>query len=66
MRFISGLLLIVFFSGCQTGGGSGPTGEGSSSPANEAESLEYQKAINRCVRTGGSRVVKIMGELKCY
>lgn len=66
MRFISGLLLIVFLSSCQTGGGSGSTGEGSSTPANEAESQDYQKAINRCVRTGGSRVVKIMGELKCY
>ena len=37
-----------------------------STPINENESSEYKKAIMRCYKTGGSRVVKIMGSLKCY
>ena len=37
-----------------------------SEPINEQEQWEYQKAVNRCHRTGGTRVVKIKGELKCY
>ncbi len=55
---------------CQTGGGSGSTAvsgnDTGSAPVNENEAHEYQKAVNRCHRTGGTRVVKIMGELKCY
>ena len=37
-----------------------------STPINENESSEYKKAIMRCYKTGGTRVVKIMGSLKCY
>ena len=37
-----------------------------STPLNEQESLEYKKALVRCYKTGGSRIVKIMGELRCY
>ncbi len=40
--------------------------ENGSEPINEQEQWEYQKAVNRCHRTGGTRVVKIKGELKCY
>jgi hypothetical protein len=52
---------------CQSGGGSNVTGnDGGSDPINEAESKEYKKAIVRCYKTGGTRVVKIMGTLRCY
>ena len=37
-----------------------------SPPVNETEAIEYQKSINRCTKTGGTRVVKIKGELRCY
>jgi len=56
----------AFLSGCQTGGGSVKGNENGSDPVNEQEKYEYQKAIVRCYKTGGTRVVKIMGELRCY
>ena len=40
--------------------------EKGSEPINDAEATEYQRAIVRCYKTGGSRIVKIMGELRCY
>lgn len=40
--------------------------EGGSAPVNETEAKEYQKAILKCYRLGGSRIVKITGELRCY
>ena len=46
---------------------SGITGNDSgSTPVNESEGNEYKKAVVRCYKTGGTRVVKIMGELRCY
>lgn len=51
--------------GCQSGG-SVAGNEGGSDPINEQESNEYKKAVVRCYKTGGTRVVKIMGSLKCY
>jgi hypothetical protein len=49
---------------CQTNGV--PGNENGSTPASEGEAVEYKKAINRCYKSGGTRVVKIMGELRCY
>lgn len=55
----------VLAASCVSGGGM--TGnEAGSEPVNDKEALEYKKAIVRCHKTGGSRVVKIMGELRCY
>ena len=55
---------------CQGGGGGGSgtvTGnESGSAPVNSEEMKEYKKAIMRCYKTGGSRVVKIEGKLNCY
>ena len=53
----------AFSSSCQT---SVSGNEGGSEPINDAETQEYKKAIVRCYKTGGTRVVKIMGELRCY
>jgi hypothetical protein len=62
-------VVVGLMCSCQTGG-AGSTGvsgnDTGSGPVNENEAHEYQKAVNRCHRTGGTRVVKIMGELKCY
>ena len=53
--------------GCQGGGGSNiPGNDNGSEPINDEESVEYKKAIVRCYKTGGTRVVKVMGILKCY
>jgi len=51
---------------CAAGGGGVAGNEGGSEPVNDKEALDYKKAIVRCYKTGGSRVVKIMGELRCY
>ena len=40
--------------------------EKGSAPANNAEVPEYKKAVLRCYKSGGSRVVKIEGRLRCY
>ncbi len=64
-----GLLLLLSVSACSTGGGGGggvSGNENGSEPINGSESLEYKKAVVRCYKTGGTRVVKIMGQLKCY
>ena len=61
----TGMMLVGFgvFS-CQSYEVAG--NEKGSTPQNDQEANDYQRAVNRCHRTGGSRVVKIMGELKCY
>jgi len=66
-------LLIVaaglFITSCETVGGdnSGVLGnELGSQPVNEQEASEYNRAVLRCYRTGGSRVVKIEGRLRCF
>lgn len=68
-RLVCVALLFVLTS-CQTGGDGGGTSvsgnDKGSPPQNSEEASEYQRAVNRCHRTGGTRVVKIMGELKCY
>jgi hypothetical protein len=64
---VASFLVTAMLASCATGGGAGVAGnENGSVPANEVEAHEYQKAVNRCHRTGGTRVVKVMGELKCY
>ncbi len=54
---------------CQTDGSAGEGlqgNEGGSSPTNPTEERAYKRAILKCYKTGGSRVVKIEGELRCY
>ncbi len=69
---VASALLAVFttLSACSNGGGwtggNVAGNEGGSEPVNSQEAFEFQKAVNRCHRTGGTRVVKIKGELKCY
>lgn len=64
---ITAMLLCSAILSVSCAAGGGLTGnEAGSEPVNEKEGLEYKKAIVRCYKTGGSRVVKIMGELRCY
>lgn len=72
-RSIASVLLVslgaVALSSCQSSGsGTGAISgnENGSEPANNSETNEYKKAIVRCYKTGGTRVVKIMGQLRCY
>lgn len=74
------ILFCLALGGCQTGGGggggssggsSGSSGantgnEGGSEPINPSEEKAYKQAILKCYKTGGTRVVKIEGTLKCY
>ena len=73
MKFnvVSALVAVsMILSACSNGGawtgGSVAGNEGGSEPVNAQEAFEFQKAVNRCHRTGGTRVVKIKGEIKCY
>ncbi|MBP9706625.1 MAG: hypothetical protein KBD78_03215 [Oligoflexales bacterium] len=60
-------LLFPFAVSCAGGGGGSVIGnQGGSEPINQDEAVNYQKAINRCYKTGGSRIVKIEGRLRCF
>jgi len=60
----SWIAFAAIFSGCQSSGSYG--NEGGTSPINSEEELQYNQAIVRCYKTGGTRVVKILGRLRCY
>lgn len=52
-----------FIAGCA---GSMGFNDGGSQPVNEEEALAYRRAMQRCHKTGGTRVVKIEGNLRCF
>ena len=63
------LMLPFLLSACASGGmgGTDVSGNaGGSTPYNEREAIEYKGAILRCHKTGGSRVVQIEGQLRCF
>ena len=63
---VCSFLLIFLGMGCAgTGSGSGMSREGSE-PANHKERIRYKQALIRCHKTGGSRIVKINGSLRCF
>lgn len=37
-----------------------------SEPINSQEALDYKRELASCLKQGGSRIVKIMGKLRCY
>jgi hypothetical protein len=37
-----------------------------SEPINSEEQREYMKEIRRCHKMGGTRIVKVQGELRCF
>ena len=43
-----------------------PGNEEGSDPINTDEQRAYMKAVRRCHKMGGSRVVKVQGELRCF
>ena len=69
MKFIASLQLVVMLSltACAGGASSGTSANSAgSNPINPNEEREYKRAINKCYKTGGSRVVKVEGRLMCY
>jgi hypothetical protein len=35
-------------------------------PANEKERIKFHQALLRCNKTGGSKIIKIMGKTRCF
>ena len=66
MKIIIAFLSLSFLSACAAGMGGISGNENGSEPINEQEVLAYQKAVTRCYKTGGSRIVKIDGKLRCF
>ncbi len=67
MKFLASLQLAVILSLTACAGGSTTKGnDGGSAPINEGEEREYKRAVNKCYKTGGSRVVKVEGKLLCF
>lgn len=60
------LLTSLSMFACASGGSGVRGNEGGSTPISNEESREYQTELLRCYKTGGSRIVKIEGELRCY
>lgn len=58
---LTAILTVQGCSGLQVAGN-----ENGSEPVNTDEQREYMKAIRRCHKMGGSRIVKVMGELRCF
>lgn len=72
LKLVASLALCAF-AGCAGGGGGGGGGGSShgasgqsSEPINPKESREYKQALLRCHKTGGTRIVKITGKLRCF
>ena len=65
-KFILCLFVILGTSACAHQGSSIAGNDQGSKPVNDNETIQYKRAILKCYKTGGSRVVKIQGKLKCY
>jgi hypothetical protein len=60
-------LLSLSLQACAGGSSaSSKANDGGSTPINAQEEMAYKRAINKCYKTGGSRVVKVEGQLMCY
>ena len=63
------LISLGLLSACSGGGGGNvdlSANEYGSEPINDKEAIRYKKALLKCYKTGGQRVVKIEGRLRCY
>lgn len=56
--------VITFLLSCQ--GHRVKGNEDGSEAINELEMFDMQKAVHRCHKNGGQRVVKIKGQLRCF
>jgi hypothetical protein len=60
------LFLSVGLGGCVSSSLHVPGNDEGSKPLNDQEAMDYKRAILRCYKTGGTRVVKIEGNLRCF
>jgi hypothetical protein len=58
------VIIVAFLNSCQ--GFRVKGNEGGSEAINEVEMFDMQKAVHRCHKNGGQRVVKIKGQLRCF
>jgi len=69
-KIVLTLVVLPFaLAACQhTGGGYSQVAgnENGSAPVNEKEVHEYKREILKCYKTGGTRVIKIDGRLRCF
>jgi hypothetical protein len=70
---IRSLIVVMFTTALLTscastdgGGGNVAGNKRGSEPNNPSEANEYKRAVHKCYKTGGTRVVKIAGKLRCY
>ena len=63
-KFFAGVFAVLILNNCASTDVSGNK-EGSK-PINDSEAKQYKKALLRCYKTGGSRIVKINGVLRCF
>lgn len=60
------IITVMLLSACASGSGRVLGNKDGSDPINETESRQYKSQLLKCYKTGGSRVVKIEGQLRCY
>ncbi len=61
------ILPLFLVISCAGGSGGVHSDENSSStPVNHKEEVQYKQALIRCHKTGGTRIVKINGVLRCF
>lgn len=63
MKVLASLCLMAFAVSCAPGE---KKLSASSEPINNKERILYEQGLIRCHKTGGTRIVKIQGELRCY
>ncbi|MFK7822738.1 MAG: hypothetical protein AB8G05_01175 [Oligoflexales bacterium] len=64
-KLLASIVVFMALNSCASTGSNGGNNQ-SSKPVNNAEGREYKKALLRCYKTGGSRIVKINGVLRCF
>lgn len=68
MRYLTWAFLLItsaLLTACVSSGLNLHNDNGSE-PLNEKERILYKRAVLKCYKIGGNRVVKIEGELKCF
>lgn len=58
--------LITMFIGSCSHGKFNFSNEGGTTPKDAHEEKQYKRLLYKCYKMGGSRIVKIQNELRCY
>ena len=60
------LLVVLMVAACASGSGGTLQNDSGTLPLNGKEEIQYKQELLRCYKTGGSRIVKIEGRLRCF